>query len=742
MNLKVADIAAGSGAFLVAAARYLADKLVEAWDQHGTAQVTHRDLKQHAIREVVAHCLYGADINPMAVEMCKLSLWLVSLDRDLPFSFVDDKILHGNTLLGLTNLRQVEQLHIDAPTYRQAPLTGIVDLKGIIDSAVAIRRELASEVKEHDPQRSASAKHRLLDQLHTTTALLAKAADGVVAAGLRLGGKPGVVLEESFENLAEAVRTAFPKSTAETDFTPLEDIIRAGLKPTVATDYEHWQPLHWVLEVPDVVVDHGGFDAIIGNPPFLGGHKLTGAMGTNLRDWMVHRVAGGRPGRADLVAYFFLRAVTLLKTGGSLGLISTNSIAQTETREVGLDQIVKQGFEITRAIRSRSWPAASANLEYAAVWATAAPLSAATQRVLDDVPVLRISTLLEPEGAVGGTPEKLSENIGLAFNGCKVGGQGFVLSPEEAAEWIAADARNSEVLFPYLGGEDVNSRFDCSAPRWVIDFNTRSVEEAASYAFPFARVEEAVKPERMRVNRKAHRDRWWQYAENYPTMRQAKALFEEVLVIALVSKAVMPVRVPTNQVFSHKLGVFATDSYADQAVVSSNIHWNWAVKYSSTLENRVSYSPSEAFSTFPRPEPSKSLSEIGRTLDEKRREVMLRRFLGITKLYNLVNDAELDDGSDLDIAYLRQVHVQLDEAVTAAYGWTDIELDHGFHTYRQMTRWTVSPLARVEILDRLLAENLRRTAAQEKTDKPKTTAKSARGSNRRPVVNENQETLL
>ena len=76
------------------------------------------------------------------------------------------------------------------------------------------------------------------------------------------------------------------------------------------TDYERWQPLHWVLAVPDVM-ERGGFDAIIGNPPFLGGQKLTGAMGTNVRDWFVNVLAEGQRGSADLVAYFFLRALRL-----------------------------------------------------------------------------------------------------------------------------------------------------------------------------------------------------------------------------------------------------------------------------------------------------------------------------------------------------------------------------------------------------------------------------------------------
>ena len=79
-------------------------ELAEAWIGEDSANAQRKDLYKRAIRQVVANCLYGADINDMAVEMCKLSLWLVSLDRDLPFSFVDDKVFLGNSLLGLTNV--------------------------------------------------------------------------------------------------------------------------------------------------------------------------------------------------------------------------------------------------------------------------------------------------------------------------------------------------------------------------------------------------------------------------------------------------------------------------------------------------------------------------------------------------------------------------------------------------------------------------------------------------------------
>jgi len=147
----------------------------------------------------------------------------------------------------------------------------------------------------------------------------------------------------------------------------LEEIISTGLTPTVQTDYTRWKPLHWILAVPDVITN-GGFHAIIGNPPFRGGTYLTGDMGTNTRDWLVNVVAAGQRGNADLVAYFFRRAASLLSLNGTLGLIATNSAAQGKTREVGLDSIIRSGFAITRSIQSRPWPVGTVTLEFSAIW--------------------------------------------------------------------------------------------------------------------------------------------------------------------------------------------------------------------------------------------------------------------------------------------------------------------------------------------------------------------------------------
>ncbi len=715
LDLKIADIACGSGAFLVAAARYLSARLVEAWQRQGeTGGMTPKERELHAMREVIAKCLYGADINAMAVEMCKLSLWLVSLDPKLPFSFVDDKILHGNSLLGLTDVKQLRYQHIDPAAAHAQPTLGAIDIDRVLKEAVRLRGKLASEVNNKDPERSVRAKRRQWQQFQQVTADLTDVADAIVAAGLRLGGKPGRALTDAYKALETALSEAYPDSdlfATEPDRTKVDAILAAGLTPTVTTDYDRWKPLHWIIAVPDVM-ERGGFDAVIGNPPFLGGKKVTPAVGSSLREWFVNVLSDGAKGNSDLVGYFFLRAMSLLNRSGDIGLIATNSVAQGDTREVGLDRMDAAGLTITRAIQSRSWPVKSANLEYAAVWGTRGVVPPSVDRVADGVRApYGISTLLEPAGRVKAHPKRLGENQGIAFIGSFVNCvDEFTMSPEYAKRMLEGDGTLKAVLYPFLGGEDVNQRPTCDAPRWIVDFTGYDEEEIKGFGQAYRCALTKVRPARMRLtNKPRQRERWWLYERPGIDMRRAVAGRDEVLVITLVSKTVMPVRVPTGQVFSHALAVFATESFADQAVLSSSLHQMWAIKYGSGMRTDPRYTPSDVFETFPCPKQTDRLDGVGKALDTDRREIMLHRELGLTKLYNLVNDPSYADD---DIARIRQIHVELDQAVMYAYGWGDFPLDHGFHTYRQMQRWTVSPAARVEILDRLLEENLQRAAAQ------------------------------
>jgi hypothetical protein len=721
LELKVADIACGSGAFLVAAARYLSGRLVEAWQrQDETGGMTSKELELHAMREVIAKCLYGADINAMAVEMCKLSLWLVSLDPRLPFSFVDDKILHGNSLLGLTDVKQLRYQHIDPAAAHTQQTLSAIDVDGVLREAARLRRNLANEVDNADPQRSAHAKRRQWQRFQQVTAELTDVADAIVATGLRLGGKPGRALNVAYQALETALGEAYLDDglfANDPDRTKLGAILTAGLTPMVPTDYKLWKPLHWIIAVPDVM-EKGGFDAIIGNPPFLGGKKLSPAIGVNLREWLVNVLADGSKGNADLVAYFFLQAMQLLNNQGDIGLIATNSVAQGDTREVGLDRMVGDGLTITRSIQSQSWPVRSANLEFAAVWGTRAEVSANALLVADEQFASHgITTLLEPGGRIDGWPFRLAENHKVAFIGSNVNCvDEFTMPPERAAQLISNDSRLRDVIHPFLGGEDVNQRIHCDAPRWIVDFTGLDEHEIKKFGEAYAWVLSRVRPARMRLtNKPRERERWWLYERPGLDMRKAIKALNEVLVITQVSKTVMPVRVPTGQVFSHVLAVFAMDSFADQALLSSSLHQMWAIKYGSGMRTDPRYAPSDVFETFPRPALTDRLSGVGQTLDTERREIMLRREIGLTKLYNLLKDPDYADG---DIDRMRQIHIELDQAVADAYGWGDVPLDHGFHTYRQMQRFTVSSEARVEILDRLLEENLRRASVQGEAPPP------------------------
>jgi hypothetical protein len=477
------------------------------------------------------------------------------------------------------------------------------------------------------------------------------------------------------------------------------------------------------LVFPEVFTRGGGFDAIVGNPPFLGGKKITGALGESYRECIVEFLASGRRGSADLVAYFELRAHELLNLSGQTGLIATNTLAQGDSREVGLDQIAASGVTIRRAVKSAPWPSASAVLEYCAVWTTRSGIGVDAPVVLGREAVLNgISTSLNPATRESSWAEVLDRNGGQSFIGSYVLGLGFTVTESEARQWIAEDERYSEVLFPYLNGQDINGHPEHSAERWVINFHDWSELKAAEYPRAFNKVVNDVKPERQKRTkggefalRKPLPQRYWHYADKRPGMVRALASLDRCIVITIVSKAVMPVMVPTGAVFTHRLSVFASDDMALLAVLSSSLHFWWTLDRTSTLETRINYSPTDVFETLSLPRLSSRLRDAGMRLDSYRRRVMVARGMGLTDTYNLVHDPECNSE---EIVELRRIHEDIDKAAVEAYGWHDlldesgrvspvnpthetVSLNHGFHETNQGTRYTISLLARTEIIDRL-----------------------------------------
>lgn len=164
----------------------------------------------------------------------------------------------------------------------------------------------------------------------------------------------------------------------------------------------------------------------------------------------------------------------------------------------------------------------------------------------------------------------------------------------------------------------------------------------------------------------------------------------------------MPAFASADQVFAHTVYVFAYEDDKHLGLLSSSVHYWWAIQRASTMRTDVRYTPTDCFETFPQPELTKAVAKTGAALDVYRRQLMLNRGEGLTATYNRVHNPK-EEASD--IAEMRRLHVELDHAVAEAYGWQDLDLDHDFWETRQGTRFTVGPEARVELLDRLLELN-------------------------------------
>ncbi|MEZ4475065.1 MAG: DNA methyltransferase [bacterium] len=355
LELKICDPAMGSGAFLVEACRHLADHVVAAWTRDGTAeQLAARvpDLATHARRLVAQRCLYGVDKNPFAVELARMSLWLVTLARDLPFTFVDHALRHGDSLVGLS-LDQIRAFHW-APTAQQDLFAA--HIRQTLDDTIDLRQQILDLADAADTR----AKARLLDDATTFTRRARDLADLCLGAFFS-EARPAAREKERLRRLALA------EAWLRDDDVDAEAEVRR-----LAAEFRHEVPaFHWMLELPEVFYAErpdplaGGkpgvawMDAFVGNPPFAGKNGISDAGGPHYIDWL-KTVHEGAHGNADLSAHFFRRAADLLGPHGTLGLIATNTIGQGDTRATALAPLIARGGTIYDATDSLPWPGEAA----------------------------------------------------------------------------------------------------------------------------------------------------------------------------------------------------------------------------------------------------------------------------------------------------------------------------------------------------------------------------------------------
>jgi hypothetical protein len=300
--------------------------------------------------------------------------------------------------------------------------------------------------------------------------------------------------------------------------------------------------------------------------------------------------------------------------------------------------------------------------------------------LLDGKPVEKITAFLFPKGG-NENPKTLLANAGKSFQGSIILGMGFTFDDtnENATsigtmhELIVKDARNADRIFPYIGGEEVISSETHSHHRYAIDFFDMSEEEAWKYPDLMQIVKDKVKPERDVQKRDALRIRWWQYAEKRPGLVKAIAQCDRVLVCSLHSPYLMFAFLPSNCVFSHALAVFALPNHSNFGTLQSSIHEIWARFFGSSLEDRLRYTPSDCFETFPFPEnweTDATLEAAGEAYYTYRAQLMVTTNQGLTTTYNRFHDPE---ETDPNILKLRELHTAMDKAVLTAYGWPDID---------------------------------------------------------------------
>jgi hypothetical protein len=578
-DLKVCDPAMGSGAFLVEACRALSARLVAAWarwPQKKPVIPTDEDEELHARRLVAQRCLYGVDKNPLATDLAKLSLWLATLARDHEFTFLDHALKSGDSLVGLTEA-QIAAVHWDTskpdlPLFRQL-------VKERVAEAMKGRAEI--QAAPDDTARAIQeARHRSLEARLRDIRLMG---DAVIAAFFS-ADKP---------KAREAKRTE-----VESWLTGLLEAAWDKLGATAAPLKQGLHPLppfHWAIQFPEVFArQNGGFDAIVGNPPFLGGSRISTNLGNSYLDWLVtiHSTAHGN---GDLVVHFFRNAFQMLREGGVFGLIATNTIGQGDSRSSGLEQILSSGGTVAQAVRRMKWPG-DAGVTVSVVHISKGPVSSP---ILDGRTVTRISAYLV-SGDLDSAPSALHENADIAFEGCKNYGKGFLFDDVDAAkgdsssladmkQLIATDARNTSRIFPYLGGEEITTHPTQAHHRYVIDFFDRPLqrdeqvrswremrdsernsclarglvpldypgEVAADWPDLLSILRKRVKPFRDKQKRQALRDKWWQFGEKRPGLRLATARLDRVLVLARISPHLSFCYVPNIFIFQHMAQVFA-----------------------------------------------------------------------------------------------------------------------------------------------------------------------------------------
>ena len=272
----------------------------------------------------------------------------------------------------------------------------------------------------------------------------------------------------------------------------------------------------------------------------------------------------------------------------------------------------------------------------------------------------------------------IERNKGICFMGVTVGNDGFVLDAAQRDSILQADPMSASVIRPYLIGRDVNREIDQQPTRWIIDFGTMEKDEAERFKGAMRHVRKHVYDSRKNNPREKDFANWWQFWRVGNDLRVAIATLRRVLVIPRLSPRLIVARSPSDVCFDGQIFVIALHDSYHLGILQSRVHDLWLREKGSTQEDRLRYTGTTVFQTFPFPRTAKDnynprerpkgarydrVADAAKVFDELRSRLCKERQLGLTKIHNLLEAGELPE--------LTAAYEALDDAVCAAYGWPE-----------------------------------------------------------------------
>ncbi len=442
-------------------------------------------------------------------------------------------------------------------------------------------------------------------------------------------------------------------------------------------------------------------DYVVGNPPFIGNKRMRDALGDGYVD-ALRRVWRDMPESADFVMYWWHHAGNLARRGDiqRFGFITTNSLTQTFNRRVVEAQLAAEpSLSLVYAIPDHPWVDSADGAAVRIAMTVGAPGSN-SGRLLNVVDERQGNgegldvTLAERDGRVNADltigadvsgAQPLVANGGISSPGFKLHGAGFIVSRDKAAALgLGRVASLERHIREYRNGKDL-----AQTPRdvLVIDlFGLTSSEVRSHYPDVYQWVVENVKSERDHNNRKSRRDNWWTFGEPNPKLRSQLAGMSRYIATVETSKHRTFQFLDASIAPDNMLVVIAINDAYSLGVLSSQVHVCWSLAAGGTLEDRPRYNKSRCFEPFPfpiaTPEQQAHIRALAEELDaHRKRQQAAHPELTLTGMYNVLE--KLKSGAALTakektlhelglVSVLKSLHDELDGAVLAAYGWSDL----------------------------------------------------------------------